>query len=104
MRKLKSIFSLFTLLVFLFPLMEKEIHALEHADDIHCSSIDKHFHELEHNCELCDFTNVISDPPLFTHADFLLAELRVQNFNFTEKKTSSREKEFTSLRAPPVVS
>lgn len=53
---LKNISSIFLLFLFLFPLVEKEMHALEHADDFHCSSVDKHFHELEHSCSLCDYT------------------------------------------------
>jgi hypothetical protein len=53
---LKNISSIFLLFLFLFPLVEKEMHALEHADDFHCSSVDKHFHELEHSCSICDYT------------------------------------------------
>ena len=52
----KKYCSIIFLFLFLFPLVEKEIHAIEHADDVHCSASDKHFHELEHSCSICDYT------------------------------------------------
>ncbi len=48
--------SIALLLLFLFPLVEKEIHAMEHMNDFHCTATDKHFHEQEHTCSLCDYS------------------------------------------------
>ncbi|MGQ0827798.1 MAG: hypothetical protein ACT4ON_05335 [Bacteroidota bacterium] len=56
MKHIKKYLSLFCLILFLFPLVEKNVHAFEHYDEVHCNSTDKHFHELEHTCSLCDFT------------------------------------------------
>ena len=37
-------------------MVEKEVHTFKHAKDSHCTSENKHFHSLEHNCGICDFT------------------------------------------------
>lgn len=54
--KIKIYFSLSLLGLFLFPLVEKEIHALEHVDEFHCTSTVAHIHQHEHSCDLCDYT------------------------------------------------
>jgi hypothetical protein len=48
--------SLFVLLLFLFPMVEKQLHAFEHLNEQHCTANEKHFHEAEHHCTVCDFT------------------------------------------------
>ncbi|MBL7884722.1 MAG: hypothetical protein JNL69_11680 [Bacteroidia bacterium] len=52
----KKYCSILFLILFLFPQVEKEIHAFEHLNDFHCTATDKHFHELEHACSICDYT------------------------------------------------
>ena len=56
MQQIKKYFSVLLLFLFLFPQIEKEVHAFHHLADAHCSSSDKHFHEQEHNCSICDYT------------------------------------------------
>ena len=55
-KQVKKYYSFFFLFLLLFPLVEKGIHALEHHNEIHCTITDKHFHEQEHECSICDFT------------------------------------------------
>ena len=45
-------------------MVEKEVHSFEHAADPHCVSINKHFHNAEHNCPICDFVFVSSENPI----------------------------------------
>lgn len=53
---LKKYFSLFLLGIFLFAYSEKGIHDLLHSDDVHCNSLtEKHYHNAEHHCAICDF-------------------------------------------------
>lgn len=55
-QQLKKYGSLFLLLLFLFPLVEKQVHILDHLNDTRCVATDKHFHEMEHACPICEFT------------------------------------------------
>jgi hypothetical protein len=64
----KKYISLAILLLFLFPMVEKQIHAFEHSADKHCTANEKHFHELEHHCDVCVFT--MGDSSLETGADY----------------------------------
>lgn len=101
MQKLKNICALFILAVFLFPLVQGEVHNFSHIDDFHCNSAEAHFHEAEHHCILCDYTNVISFAPDFQHHDIALVELAVLNFIFSDENLQKHIKVFLSLRAPP---
>lgn len=64
-KQIKKYVSFFFLLLFLFPTAETQLHAFEHAADVHCHASDKHFHPLEHHCSICDFTatdsNIVTD-------------------------------------------
>ncbi len=62
-KQIKNSLSFLLLCLFLFPAVEREVHAYEHQNDIHCASTDKHFHEEEHNCSICDFTITDSTSP-----------------------------------------
>lgn len=55
-QQLKKYGSVFLLLLFLFPLVEKQLHIFDHLDDTRCVATDKHFHEMEHVCPICEFT------------------------------------------------
>jgi hypothetical protein len=70
---LKKYLSIFFLLLFLFPIVEKEAHAFEHIADVHCTANQKHFHSLEHHCILCDFINTDSNKPTDINYQFILA-------------------------------
>lgn len=49
--------SVFFLLVFLYPVVEKSVHELSHEDHVHCNSFSQyHWHEQEHHCGICEFT------------------------------------------------
>lgn|GEM_PF-699859 len=100
---IRKYLSLFLLSIFLFAYTEKSVHDVLHADDVHCHSItEKHFHNIEHHCAICDF-----EFPFFDKA-------HVQQLSFTHSFTSSiflateqniALSEISSLpsRAPPVV-
>lgn len=50
------IISLFFLGIFVFPNAVREVHIAEHHETDHCLAKDtQHFHEKEHQCNLCDF-------------------------------------------------
>ena len=100
-KQVKSYLSVFFLLLFLFPLLEKGIHDFSHIGDTHCTSLDKHFHAPEHHCEICDFTNDFNGFPAFNQYDVLLSEQGILNFSSEKNNLLLQEKHFHSLRAPP---
>jgi hypothetical protein len=103
MHKLKSIFAIFFLFVFLFTLAQGEVHAFHHSNDFHCTANNAvHFHEAEHHCTICDFTDNLSLSPSFNYQNLSLHELCVLSFFFSENNYFYYEKNFLSLRAPPL--
>jgi hypothetical protein len=101
-RLLKKYSSIFLLLLFLFPMTEKALHAYEHQSDTHCTSTDKHFHAPEHSCDLCDLSISSSDPLPSTE---ILFRLSAGTFSFTPFISGSHSPAaFQDLpsRAPPV--
>lgn len=87
----------------MFPQIEQQIHAFEHLDDFHCSSSDKHFHEQEHTCAICDYTVPDKNEP--TEANFCIVQYAADFnysstyfFHFSEKNNYN-----LSARAPPIV-
>lgn len=63
LKYLKIPLIFFLLFLFLFPLIRKGVHAFEHSADQHCSASEKHFHDLEQHCNVCDFTLTDSSFP-----------------------------------------
>src|SRR5690606_14798221 len=54
---IRSLITSFFLVLFLFPMVEKELHAMEHHDDEHCAEHElMHLHEKDHICNISDFT------------------------------------------------
>jgi hypothetical protein len=99
----KKYCSIIFLFLFLFPLVEKEIHAIEHADDVHCSASDKHFHELEHSCSICDYT-FSSSADLISPLCFAVDNGKSFVFNpFIVEHVSIEFNYLLPSRAPPVV-
>ena len=96
--------SISLLALFLFPIIEKEIHTLQHVDSFHCKASDKHFHELQHNCSICDFIVPITTAPSQPNYDFNVYASSSQLFLSSEENLFSAPKYFVSLRAPPVIS
>ena len=72
-KPIKKYFSLFFLFLFLFPLVEKEVHALQHNMDVHCTASDIHLHQLEHHCAICDFTVTDSNTPASSSYQLIIA-------------------------------
>ncbi len=64
MTLVKRILAMFTLVVFLFPFVEKEVHQWVHPAPPHCQDHQSvHFHQVEHHCFLCDMTIPLSPVP-----------------------------------------
>lgn len=63
MQHLKNYFSIVLLLIFLFPIIEKDVHDIEHKNDFHCGAVEKHFHSAEHHCPICNFIFTSSEGP-----------------------------------------
>jgi hypothetical protein len=100
-QKLKKLIAIFSLLVFLIPFAESEMHNFAHRNDSHCAATNLHFHKAEHHCSLCDFTGVFSGPPSFNEYCFQLNRLAVLQFFVPKKHYSLQGRDFQSLRAPP---
>jgi len=100
-QKLKKIFAVFSLLVFLFPLVETEIHDYAHADDFHCTAATQHLHKAEHHCSLCDFTSHFSAAPSFNDYHFRLSKITILHFFSSEDHYPIQSRDFLSPRAPP---
>jgi hypothetical protein len=101
-KELQKYLSLLLLVLFLFPMLEKQRHAFEHVADKHCTANEKHFHEEEHHCSICDFT--ITDSTTSTSA-YRLQTLSIQQASFSVLPQSIYFPDaFQSLpsRAPPV--
>lgn len=66
---IRSFLAIFALMLFLFPLAEKEMHALDHHDDEHCAEHElMHLHEKDHVCFICDFTFEKSDAIIWQYS------------------------------------
>jgi hypothetical protein len=102
-KQLKRYISFFFLFLFLFPQAEKQIHAFAHASELHCSSSDKHFHEPEHSCPICDFTSTDSSPLAENAVSFILSETEVCYHPFTGSVHEPSGYAYLPARAPPVV-
>lgn len=101
-KQLKKYFPFLFLFLFLFPMVEKQVHAFAHHEDIHCSATDKHFHELEHNCSICDFTSTDSNTTTDNHFSFVISEIEFTYNPFTESVSTPFAFLHLPSRAPPV--
>ena len=102
-KQVKKYFSLFFLLLFLFPTVETQLHAFEHASDVHCQASGKHFHTQEHHCAICDFTatnsNLVTDEPV----SFTLPEKTFSFRPLCESVHTPATFRHSCGRAPPVI-
>ena len=87
----------------MFPLTTEAVHRIQHSVEPHCKTLEHHIHKHEHHCNLCDFTFGCIDSPYFANHNFVLSELRVINFFFSENNLLIQKKNFSSLRAPPAL-
>jgi len=100
---LKKYCSILFLFLFLFPQVEKEIHAFEHLDDVHCTATDKHFHELEHTCSICDYTHSNSTESPQNNYKVILVENNYYYNLYTPSVNIPHSFQDIPTRAPPVV-
>jgi hypothetical protein len=94
----------FLLFLLIFPQIEKGIHALRHMHDDHCRVVGEfHFHEKEHSCSLCDYSNTISNSPeLLNYTAFLTAHSTSYQLYSNQVILTLPEYQF-SLKAPPAI-
>ncbi len=104
-KALQNIRTFLLLFLFLFPFAEKEMHAWEHRNDEHCDSPnEKHFHEMEHNCDICDLS---APETLASNTDdpAIIAYVAIPfSFSFSADFFSSDPLLQLSPRAPPFIS
>lgn len=102
LQQFKKYSSIFLLLLFLFPFVEKQVHIYQHADDERCVAADKHFHSQEHSCSICDYT--LTEPCLITDANpvIVLSEQRIFLKQYTESVYIPTAFQDLPTRAPPV--
>mgnify|MGYP001595641217 CR=1 FL=1 len=104
MNPIKKYLSLFLLLLFLFPQVEKGLHDFSHREDAHCSSkTEKHIHKVEHSCFICDFNIPVSNIPTEQKYDIVLAVNTAYYSEYTESASLSDVDYRFSPRAPPLV-
>ncbi len=101
MQKLKNIIAILLLAVFLFPVVESEIHNFSHINDLHFSSSLDHFSAEKHPCNLCDFTFGYTGAISFNQHDFVFSDLCTLNYFFLNNNLLPPLNYFNSLRAPP---
>jgi hypothetical protein len=101
-QQLKKYGSLFLLLLFLFPIVEKQLHAFDHVNDKHCQATDKHFHELEHSCSICEFTIADTCPVPDTGLHIVISEYNHSFQSFIESKHLPEAFQDLPSRAPPI--
>ena len=82
---------------------EQEVHAFEHISDVHCTASDKHFHEQEHNCSLCDYTLNESGTSAENSFLFIISAVSFSYNPFLESVNVPQAFADLPSRAPPVV-
>jgi hypothetical protein len=96
--------SFLVLLLFLFPLVETELHAISHWNDKHCLETGLHFHQEEHHCTLCDFVLPLGNSQLISDIGFK-KYLSDSTFlpSLIPAAVLHAPEYYFSLRAPPAV-
>jgi hypothetical protein len=101
-QQVKKYLSLFLIVLFLFPQVEKAVHDIQHSKDSHCASANKHFHSLEHSCSICDFTSSNSSSTPDTDYQFILCVQRFSFEPFIESNIIQNAFNNLPARAPPI--
>ncbi len=81
---------------------EKGIHNFEHKADVHCTATDKHFHQLEHTCSICEFTLTHATDPLVADFQFNISVQELLFYPFVESINVPEAFQYLPARAPPV--
>ncbi len=100
---IKKYFSILFLVLFLFPMVEKQVHAFQHSSDLHCTNADKHFHQVEHSCSICDFTYTESNASTENNFSFLIHTTTFNYISFFESIHTVNAFKHLPCRAPPIV-
>ena len=95
---------LFLLCLFLFPFVEKGLHDFSHRNDFSCSvKTEKHIHNEEHNCFICDFNIPAATEPT-PHSDgFFLTVTSFNYSSFSQHLILPKADYKFSPRSPPLV-
>ena len=101
-QQLKKYISFFFLFLFLFPTIEKQLHAFEHREDVHCTAVNKHFHTQEHSCSICDFTITDSNASPDVDFQFIISAKHFSFQPFIESVNTPNAFQNLPSRAPPV--
>ncbi|HMQ63120.1 MAG TPA: hypothetical protein PKE06_20725 [Flavilitoribacter sp.] len=104
LRRLKILFTYFSLLVFLFPQVTEEIHAFQHRNDKHCTERNAvHLHEFEHGCFICYYVPQTADeqaaPSFITQPVWVLRSFAVSHVTPFRDQTQIGY----ALRGPPAI-
>lgn len=99
---LKRYQALFLLFLLFFPIVEKAIHSFEHHDELHCTITDKHFHEQEHDCNICDFTITDSNGIPYNDVSFVIATQNISYKIFIQGLSIPFAYSNLPSRAPPI--
>lgn len=103
MRKIKKYLSIVLLFLFLFPIAEKVVHSFECDTDIHCTANEKHFHNLEHDCGICDFNVTDSNSPTINDYQLINVVHRFSFHLFKENVPTLSAFQHLPSRAPPII-
>lgn len=73
-RSYKKYVGVFLFFLFVFPSIQQGIHGFEHRHDFHCDAkTEKHLHEQEHHCDVCDYSIPVSNCASFGNITFVLS-------------------------------
>jgi hypothetical protein len=101
---LKKHLSIFLLGIFLFAYTEKSAHDILHADDMHCNAQhEKHFHDQEHHCFICDFTISLFDNTSNNSESSFLRHTTDAVFAIAESTFSYSASHSSFTRGPPAL-
>lgn len=78
------------------------MHHHEHKNDLHCTASNKHFHTLEHNCSICEFTIIDCTYPVTPNFHFNITLQQFLFLPFTEKINAPSAFQYLPARAPPI--
>ena len=105
-RTYKSYFVVFFLSVFLFPVLIKEVHIVNHEKRFDCDvSGEQHLHVQHHDCTFCDFVIPVAYIPIVFQNTFSQTNFAEYIFPYlVEVYCYSSQLSSVSLRAPPLFS
>ena len=102
--KFQKILSIFTLVVFLSPMVVEQVHSFERRDDKHCTKTETHYCTPEHHCTLCNFVKLASNTPVSENqlkADIIIAAHKT---GFYQSIVVTKYNTVQPLRGPPTFS